>query len=190
MLSLQVSGILEELLVPCLELSSRAFLRAVERSRPPKAVDLATLRFDDATRLGCTLSGPRFSVPAGWIDAHGRLACCLCRPTPGRVAVLYRVGQVLPRSPDLRADVEGVTVHPDPRRSELSCDLVDLFYHSTKAMVGTGEALLNVRARGGPAAQANGKGAAATTPAAPEFDFQSELQKFDKVRSGMKAIAA
>lgn len=56
-------------------------------------------------------------------------------------------------------------------------------------MVGTGEALLNVRARGGPAAQANGKGAA-TTPVAPEFDFQSELQKFDKVRSRRKAITA
>lgn len=55
-------------------------------------------------------------------------------------------------------------------------------------MVGTGEALLNVRARGGPAAQANGKGAAAN-PTAPEFDFQSELQKFDKVRSGMKFIS-
>lgn len=56
-------------------------------------------------------------------------------------------------------------------------------------MVGTGEALLNVRARGGPAAQANGKGAA-TNPTAPEFDFQSELQKFDKVSSGMKANIA
>lgn len=56
-------------------------------------------------------------------------------------------------------------------------------------MVGTGEALLNVRARGGPAAQANGK-VAASNATAPEFDFQSELQKFDKVWSGMKAITA
>lgn len=45
-------------------------------------------------------------------------------------------------------------------------------------MVGTGEALLNIRARGGPAT--DGKGAA-SVPTAQEFDFQSELQKFDKV---------
>lgn len=49
-------------------------------------------------------------------------------------------------------------------------------------MVGTGEALLNIRTKGGPAAQADGKGAA-SGPTAPEFDFQSELQKFDKVTS-------
>lgn len=48
-------------------------------------------------------------------------------------------------------------------------------------MVGTGEALLNVRAKGGPAGQADGKGATASVPTAQEFDFQSELQKFDKV---------
>lgn len=47
-----------------------------------------------------------------------------------------------------------------------------------QAMVGTGEALLNIRARGGPAT--DGKGAA-SVPTAQEFDFQSELQKFDKV---------
>ncbi|CAM9150066.1 unnamed protein product, partial [Ectocarpus sp. 4 AP-2014] len=46
------------------------------------------------------------------------------------------------------------------------------------AMVGTGEALLNIRARGCPAT--DGKGAA-SVPTAQEFDFQSELQKFDKV---------
>ncbi|CAN0219807.1 unnamed protein product [Discosporangium mesarthrocarpum] len=41
-------------------------------------------------------------------------------------------------------------------------------------MVGTGEALLNLRTRGGQVPQES----SATTPA--EFDFQSELQKFDK----------
>lgn len=50
-------------------------------------------------------------------------------------------------------------------------------------MVGTGEALLNIRAKGGPAGQTGGKGAAASVPTAQEFDFQSELQKFDKVKS-------
>jgi len=49
-----------------------------------------------------------------------------------------------------------------------------------KAMVGTGEALLNIRAKGGPAGQADGSGAA-SVPSSQEFDFQSELQKFDKV---------
>lgn len=49
-------------------------------------------------------------------------------------------------------------------------------------MVGTGEALLNIRTKGGPAAQADGK-RAASVPTTQEFDFQSELQKFDKVKS-------
>ncbi len=50
-------------------------------------------------------------------------------------------------------------------------------------MVGTGEALLNIRAKGGPAGQADGNGGngAASVPTSQEFDFQSELQKFDKV---------
>lgn len=50
-----------------------------------------------------------------------------------------------------------------------------------QAMVGTGEALLNVRARGGgqPVQAGSANGASAAT--AQEFDFQSELQKFDKV---------
>lgn len=50
-------------------------------------------------------------------------------------------------------------------------------------MVGTGEALLNIRAKGGPAGQADGKAATAGVPTAQEFDFQSELQKFDKVKN-------
>lgn len=48
--------------------------------------------------------------------------------------------------------------------------------------MGTGEALLNIRAKGGPAGQADGKGAATSVSTAQEFDFQSELQKFDKVK--------
>lgn len=55
-------------------------------------------------------------------------------------------------------------------------------------MVGTGEALLSIRAKGGPAAQPDGKGAA-TVSTAQEFDFQGELQKFDKV-GGMGWAAA
>lgn len=51
------------------------------------------------------------------------------------------------------------------------------FVHGTQAMVGTGEALLNIRAK-------DGKGATASVPTAQEFDFQSELQKFDKVNEG------
>lgn len=46
-------------------------------------------------------------------------------------------------------------------------------------MVGTGEALLNVRSRGGQPEQAGAKGARAADSG--EFDFQGELQKFDKV---------
>lgn len=57
---------------------------------------------------------------------------------------------------------------------------LNLVVRRLKAMVGTGEALLNIRTKGGPAAQADGKGAA-SVPTAQEFDFQSELQKFDKV---------
>ena len=53
-------------------------------------------------------------------------------------------------------------------------------------MVGTGEALLNIRAKGGPAGQADGKGATTSVPTTQEFDFQSELQKFDKVKEGLK----
>ncbi|CBN73862.1 Novel Sm-like protein with long N-and C-terminal domains [Ectocarpus siliculosus] len=53
------------------------------------------------------------------------------------------------------------------------------------AMVGTGEALLNIRARGGPAT--DGKGAA-SVPTAQEFDFQSELQKFDKEKELAKEM--
>lgn len=46
-------------------------------------------------------------------------------------------------------------------------------------MVGTGEALLNVRAKGGQAVQAGD--AQVNVPTEQDFDFQSELQKFDKV---------
>lgn len=53
-------------------------------------------------------------------------------------------------------------------------------------MVGTGEALLNVRTRGGSTADAKG---AATVPTSQEFDFQSELRKFDKVRCCNVSIA-
>lgn len=49
-------------------------------------------------------------------------------------------------------------------------------------MVGTGEALLNLRVRGGQGAQADGKSTGGAN-AAQEFDFQTELQKFDKVRT-------
>lgn len=42
--------------------------------------------------------------------------------------------------------------------------------------MGTGEALLKVRSRGG---QSGAKGASMTN--SEEFDFQGELQKFDKV---------
>lgn len=55
-----------------------------------------------------------------------------------------------------------------------------LFQLSQQAMVGTGEALLNVRARGGQAGQAGATRAIAAT-SSEEFDFQGELQKFDKV---------
>lgn len=48
-------------------------------------------------------------------------------------------------------------------------------------MVGTGEALLNVRARGGASSQMDGKGATGVVASSQEFDFQGELQKFDKV---------
>ena len=47
--------------------------------------------------------------------------------------------------------------------------------------MGTGEALLNIRAKAGPAGQADGS-RAASVPTTQEFDFQSELQKFDKVK--------
>ena len=52
-----------------------------------------------------------------------------------------------------------------------------------QAMVGTGEALLNVRAKGAPPSHGTGaRGPATVVPAtAVEFDFQSELLKFDKV---------
>lgn len=53
-----------------------------------------------------------------------------------------------------------------------------------QAMVGTGEALLNVRARGGVSSQTDGKGAPAVAPS-QEFDFQGELRKFDKVFIGV-----
>lgn len=48
-------------------------------------------------------------------------------------------------------------------------------------MVGTGEALLKVRMKGGPASQAGDKGVGADHSIEKEFDFQGELQKFDKV---------
>lgn len=62
--------------------------------------------------------------------------------------------------------------------------MTHMFVCGTQAMVGTGEALLNIRAKGGPAVQADGKGTTASVPTAQEFDFQSELQKFDKVNGG------
>lgn len=48
-------------------------------------------------------------------------------------------------------------------------------------MVGTGEALLKVRMKGGPASQPGEKGVGADDSIEKEFDFQGELQKFDKV---------
>ncbi|CAM9489771.1 unnamed protein product [Scytosiphon promiscuus] len=54
-------------------------------------------------------------------------------------------------------------------------------------MVGTGEALLSIRAKGGSTSQADGKGAA-TVSTAQEFDFQGELQKFDKEKELAKEM--
>lgn len=49
-------------------------------------------------------------------------------------------------------------------------------------MVGTGEALLNVRSKGGQLGVSDGRGkGAASVSTEQEFDFQGELQKFDKV---------
>lgn len=58
--------------------------------------------------------------------------------------------------------------------------------------MGTGEALLNVRTRGGQtrggqSGQAGAKGASATD--SEEFDFQGGLQKFDKVKEGWISVA-
>lgn len=51
-----------------------------------------------------------------------------------------------------------------------------------QAMVGTGEALLHVRAKGAPASQGVGvKGPDGIPATGEDFDFQGELLKFDKV---------
>ncbi|CAM9367634.1 unnamed protein product [Choristocarpus tenellus] len=55
------------------------------------------------------------------------------------------------------------------------------------AMVGTGEALLNLRTRGGQAGQAAQESSASTSH---EFDFQSELQKFDKEKELAKEMGS
>lgn len=120
----------------------------------------------------------------GIFPNSSRMRCCGESP-----ALVFAIAAFTGKG--VRSSVE--RMHTESTVDTLRCELTVasvcrdpfLYFPLMKAMVGTGEALLSIRAKGGSAAQADGKGVTSVSTS-QEFDFQGELQKFDKVnRPGM-----